>query len=253
MSALVCTGRGGRGCGCAFHERRRPYARRWAAEKRARAMDAKRRSARTCPRRFGRWGVCGAVLESDVIGGVLVVTCPACERMALGICRDCPRPVYGTPRKARRCAAHARQAQTVAERKHDALNKTKRRAASRRNYQQNGARRRRKNEYKKAWRKANPDKVKAYKRAEAGRHSPKTLEYHKAYRAAHRVKRANVERKRAAGTLPLRTCMTPRCSIVVTGRKKKCGRCKERERQNAAAILAATAGRGRRTDLERSA
>lgn len=243
----------GRGCGCAYHARRRVYARRYATKMRRAKLDARRRSARTCPRRFGKYGVCGAVLDSDVIGGHLVVSCSACDRMARGICRDCPRPVAGAVGKARRCAEHKVTARLESCRKHDANYKEQRRRSSRLNYQQNDARRRRKNEYKKAWRKANPEKVKAYKRAEVLRGNPKTLAYHVAYRAAHRRKRANVEAKRYRGELALRTCTTPRCQIVVTGRKKKCTRCKARDAQQAAALLALTAGRGFRSDLRATA
>lgn len=52
---------------------------------------------------------------------------------------------------------------------------------------------------------------------------------------------------RAAGGL--RRCLTPGCDRVVTGRKKKCTRCKADEARRAAEILAAHQGRGRRTDL----
>lgn len=253
MSRQTCTGIGGRGCPCLFHTENRIYQREYAARRRTRRLDAKRMSARTCPKRYGRWGVCGGVLRSDVVEGRVVVTCDACDRFDRGICRECPRPVYGTARKARRCEAHAALAQLTSQRKHDANHKAKRRLSSRRNYQQNDARRVQKNEYKKAWRKANPEKVKAQKRREALRQSPRTLEYHKAYRAVHRVKRANVERARERGVVALRTCITPRCSIVVTGRKKKCTRCRERERAAATSALAPHAGRGRRTDLERVA
>lgn len=51
----------------------------------------------------------------------------------------------------------------------------------------------------------------------------------------------------------VRTCPTPGCSTVITGRKKKCTNCKQREAEQARQVLAAHAGRGRRTDLVRSA
>lgn len=48
-----------------------------------------------------------------------------------------------------------------------------------------------------------------------------------------------------------RICITPGCDIVVTHRKKKCSRCRERDARLAAQELAKSAGPGRRTDLER--
>lgn len=48
-----------------------------------------------------------------------------------------------------------------------------------------------------------------------------------------------------------RLCLGAGCDVVLTGRKKKCRRCRERDAQHAAQLLAAHAGRGRRTDLER--
>jgi hypothetical protein len=53
-----------------------------------------------CPRKHGRHGVCGAVLEPT--SG----RCWACDRLARGVCRDCEAPVDGTVGKARRCAVH---------------------------------------------------------------------------------------------------------------------------------------------------
>lgn len=51
-----------------------------------------------------------------------------------------------------------------------------------------------------------------------------------------------------------RLCVTPGCDIVVTRRKKKCTKCREREVQQARAVIATKhRGRGRRTDLERVA
>lgn len=50
-----------------------------------------------------------------------------------------------------------------------------------------------------------------------------------------------------------RTCITPDCDRVVTHRKKKCTKCRERDAQLAASKLETQRGRGRRTDLERVA
>lgn len=238
-STAACTGRGGRGCPCAFHERRRPYARRYAAKKRARAISAKRMTARTCPRRFGRHGVCGGVLDADVIGGVLVVTCPLCERMAKGLCRDCPATVDGPVGRARRCAVHRAAANRQSMRKYTENHRYALRVRARKSYQTSEAERTRRAEYKRAWRKANRDKVKAQKRRAALRQPARVREYMTEYRATHRRKSAAQGRARYHGTLPLRTCLTARCSTVLTGRKKKCARCKEREARAAAQALAA--------------
>lgn len=50
-----------------------------------------------------------------------------------------------------------------------------------------------------------------------------------------------------------RLCVTPGCDVVVSHRKKKCTKCRERDRQLAAERLAAHHGRGRRVDLEGAA
>lgn len=63
------------------------------------------RGAATCDRKFGPNARCSAVLDLAIVDGRLVESCPACARMAKGVCRDCPRRVYGTVGKARRCAA----------------------------------------------------------------------------------------------------------------------------------------------------
>ena len=232
----ACTDRGGRGCPCAYHAQRRVYARNYVRRRYAKALNAKRMSARVCPRRFGRAGVCGAVLQSDVIGGRIVVTCPACERFARGICRDCPRPVDGTPHKARRCAEHRKAANRTSLARYAENNRDEVNRRARASYRDEAVRRRR-NDYKRAWRKANRDKVKAQKARETARHSVRRAEYHAAYRAAHRRKAAARALAKYHGTLPLRSCITPRCSTVLTGRKKKCRRCKEREAQQAATLL----------------
>jgi hypothetical protein len=232
-----CTDRGGRGCPCAWHAKRRVYARNYARKYRAAKLDAKRMSARTCPRPFGRFGVCGGVLESDVIDGVIVVACRACERFARGICRDCPRPVDGQVRKARRCAACKAKALQAHTRKYTENNRDEVNRRARASYNDPRVRERR-NEYKRAWRAANPEKVKAQKQRESARPSERRLSYHVAYREAHRVRIRNAARAYKRGTTPLRTCIACR-RIVVTHKKRKCTRCKEAARRAALAVLAA--------------
>jgi hypothetical protein len=48
-----------------------------------------------------------------------------------------------------------------------------------------------------------------------------------------------------------RLCITPGCDIVVTHRKKKCSKCRAKDRQAAGEALAPFRGRGRRSDLDR--
>lgn len=232
-----CTDRGGRGCPCAWHARRRVYATKYARKQRGAALAAKRMSARTCPRRFGRFGVCGAVLVSETVNGLLVVRCPACERFARGICRDCPKPVDGTVRKARRCAACKAKALRTFTSKYAENHREELRRRGRATYRHNAAERARRNEYKRAWRAANPEKVKAQKQRESARRSERRAAYHAEYRKTHRVRIANAQRARYHGATKLRTCVA--CHrVVVTHRKRKCTKCKELARQQALAALA---------------
>lgn len=233
MSETLCTDRGGRGCPCAWHARRRVYARNHARKVRGRKIQATRMQSRTCPRRFGRFGVCGAVLESTTVNGRLVVSCPACERLARGICRDCPAPVAGRIRSARRCAACKAKYLRAASEKYAENNRALLRKRARDSYRHDDETRRRRNEYKRLWRAANPDKVREQKARGTQR-----ADYQAEYRRQHRTRLANYARKVRQGDRPLRTCITPGCSIVVTHRKRKCTRCKARDRAQAQQILA---------------
>jgi hypothetical protein len=213
------------------------WCREHARKQRGAALAAKRMSARTCPRRFGRFGVCGAVLVSETVNGLLVVRCPACERFARGICRDCPAPVDGTVRKARRCAACKAKALRACTRKYAENHRAEVNRRARKSYRDDAAVRAQRNEYKRAWRAANPEKVKAQKRRESARQSERRAAYHAEYRQTHRVRIANAQRARYHGATKLRTCITCR-RVVVTHRKKKCTKCKELARQTALAALA---------------
>jgi hypothetical protein len=63
-----------------------------------------RQARRTCPRRFGQYE-CGGLLDTIVLrGGATAIICPRCTRTNAGICLDCPAPVDGKVRWARRCA-----------------------------------------------------------------------------------------------------------------------------------------------------
>src|SRR5690349_6881306 len=97
---------------------RRTYAREYARRRREAALNRARRTARLCPKRLGRFGTCGGLLEAIVLpGGRWELRCPRCELVNAGRCVDCGAPVVGTVRKARRCALHlARERNAAADR-----------------------------------------------------------------------------------------------------------------------------------------
>ena len=212
----------------------RDYARR----ERARDLERRNATARVCQHRHGP-GICGTMLEhrANALGRV-VTSCPKCERRRAGICRDCPRAVEGRVGSAVRCAeckARARdeQVRAYAVRSHDVVL-----ANAKRRYRKNRAERKRRAEYKRRWRKLNPDKVKAQKRREALRQSSTRLEYHRAYRERRKAERARRELRRYHAEREGRALTHPclgGCGLDLTGRTKKCSRCKARD-------LAAIAG-----------
>jgi hypothetical protein len=227
------------GCRCApCVEGQRTYQREYKRAQRRRTLAAQRRGERRCPRMFGP-NACGALLETVILsGGAMATVCPACERTERGVCLDCPAPVAGQVRRARRCArcrvaARRRQEAVYRERHRDDVNLRARRQAR--------ERARQRAEYKRAWRKANPEKVKAQKRREALRQNPKRRAYFAAWRERHRDQARARELARYHGELPLRTCVVPGCDIVVTGRKKKCTRCKAADQRLAAMALGRSA------------
>lgn len=202
-------------------------------------MAARRFGADRCPRRFGRYGVCDAKLAHDTDRhGNNVTYCPRCERMARGICCDCPRRVAGMVGRSRRCAECAHQERNAAGRRYDKRH-PEHLARWRTEREQDPDRRQSDLEYKRAWRKANPEKVRAQKRREALRQSPHSAAYHAAYRAARKGQRSAVG---LGHNCP--------CGRPLAGRCKKCDECKARERGDAETELAKRRGRGRRTDLE---
>lgn len=233
---------------------RRSYARLYARARYQRVLREKRMSSRVCPRRFGRHGVCGALLVSMSDGrGGLVVSCPACQRFEAGICRLCALPVCGAVRKARYCATHRIQVQQENVRRYQRDNREAISRRAKKRHRSNEALRLKKAAYKRLWRKANPDKVRAQKRREALRQNPHVYEYHRQYRARIKAERAERERLRHHGIVESRNCLTPNCATPVSGRAKKCAGCKDRERRAAINALAPTRGRGKRTDLRRVA
>jgi hypothetical protein len=226
---------------------RKTYAREWARERYQRELAAKRMSATYCPRRFGLRGVCGGVLVSFTDGqGRLVTECARCERFERGICCDCNLPVAGEVRKARRCAKHRAEANRKSIKKYAADNRELLNRKGRKRLRK-AVVRKRNAEYKRLWRKANPDKVKAQKRRAALRQPEHVLQYQRDYRIRNGlVGRTHVKKPR--------TCNTSGCPTSVTGRTKKCAECRDKARLEAMQIIAANhQGKGRRTDMERAA
>lgn len=208
-------------------------------------MTKRRNGLKFCPRRFGLYGVCRARLEYETTreGGV-VVHCPACERMARGLCVDCPRWVEGAARRSRRCSECKKKERTRAVRRHEKRDPEARQRNQRKCFdarQKDPKKRQETLDYKRAWRKANPELVRGQKRREGLRQSPQSAKYHAAYRAAH-------PQKHVAGLG--HTCP---CGVQLTGKTRKCDECKGRDRRVAEAFLVKRRGRGRRTDLEKSA
>lgn len=76
-----------------------------------------------CAVRLGPYLSCGGALENrtDRLGRV-TPHCERCERRALGICRDCPRTVYGTVGKCLFCRACKKRQFAVQTRKWNRAN-----------------------------------------------------------------------------------------------------------------------------------
>jgi hypothetical protein len=201
-------------------QNRRMYARLWARRKRARTLEDARMGHVRCPRKPGRFGECRGVLQNVVRhDGWMETICPLCERREQGVCRDCPLPVDGQPRKAIRCAGCKRQVAREATCRYVERN---RRLVNRKAREYGRLKRRERAEYKRLWRKAYPDKVRAQKRRAALRRSKRVLDYHKQYRATHAWKAPGGSRR-----------CTGDCGVQVTGRAKKCEPCRVRAQRDA--------------------
>jgi hypothetical protein len=187
---------------------RRADQRRYEQRKRDRAWLAAARGRRTCPFKQGLYGVCRGVLEEITIDGRLVIHCPRCERRRRGLCQDCPRPVTGRVGSARRCASCRTRFRQRSIRAYQECNREKRNARNRDRYFANAEARERKLAYKRAWRKAHPDKVRAQKRRAALRQRAKHLEYHRKYNARRRAAKAKEMRERYRAEHPI---PQPRC------------------------------------------
>jgi hypothetical protein len=127
-------------------------------------------SARCDRKRPGWSGTCGAPMQEriDHLGRILW-QCPRCTWQEAGRCWRCSQPRENTSSRASLCAACrvVRRREATARRDKDPARKHQRRAGERR--RQRSAKRR---AWKAAWRKANPDKIRAYKRKYALNPSP---------------------------------------------------------------------------------
>jgi hypothetical protein len=148
-------------------EDRRRYATEYARRRREQRLEQLRQTAQRCPKRYGP-GTCGCLLRAgtDAIGRTIVI-CDWCDRKKTGLCRHCSRPPYA--RRAVYCVGHKKQAQRQQMRASDARHHDERLAKGREAYSDPDVKRRR-NEYKRLYRKANPDKVRAWKKQYVERH-----------------------------------------------------------------------------------
>ncbi len=185
---------------CVEHERQRIRTTRWAARRREAQLAEQWRTAATCPRKQGV-GVCGGRIRTEIgRHGQSVLVCEFCERRKQGRCRDCSAPVHGQRGKSIRCKEHAREAvresiRAYTERHHDAVL-----ARARDYYQSDAEVRKRRNDYKRAYRKAHPDKVRAQKLRYVARHradpNSRYNRYHQRYRVKYRAQKRELERDR---------------------------------------------------------
>ncbi|MDB4893447.1 MAG: hypothetical protein JWL61_5302 [Gemmatimonadetes bacterium] len=106
---------------------------------------------------------CRCVLRIEVVrGGATVTICDWCERKRAGLCRDCPRRVYGTVGKAMRCEACARRRVREHDKKHRSDPEVRRQIESRnrKRYRAEASYRERKCARRREWAARNPEKVK---------------------------------------------------------------------------------------------
>lgn len=169
------------------------------------------------------------------------------DRRRAAICQHCDEPVVGKPKVALYCETHRKEARAAAQERH----RIKTDDAARKRYQEQNREvlnararerlkdpevRRRRNEYKRAWRKLNRDKIRAQKQRHALRNFRTNGEPVKRWRAeveagVRKPKRARRNRKGQ------RLCLTPGCRSVMTGRAKLCVYCKHAQAKEARAQL----------------
>ncbi|MGK2934338.1 MAG: hypothetical protein ACSLFE_03730 [Gemmatimonadaceae bacterium] len=249
---------------------RRKSSTEYARRRRDRDLAERMRRQTHCPRKAGS-GRCGCRIEHFTVGnGRVVSRCAWCERRKAGICRDCPKPVEGRLLSAIRCATCKPNARRLQIRQSQQRNREEINARARARLRKMPKKKKAEHlEYKRLYRKANPDKVRAQKQRYIARKTPAYVEYHRRYNA--RPKRAQRKRDQRARAVPAveplkvqtpmpvryartgqRLCLTPECRRVVTHRKKICSKCRQLAVEAAKAALENRRGRGRRTDLEQA-
>lgn len=201
-----------KGCDACRLERRRRYAREFARKKREVAFARRQAESLYCQRKHGRDGLCGARLRFDSDGrGGMVTSCERCARFLRGICLECPAPVAGKVGKARRCALHRKLFNQAVQDRYKAAHRDEVRAKGRARYQNlTPEERERRLALKRAWRQANPKKVRGQKRRESLRASERTRRYMARYRAKHREHYRQMARERYHAEHPERPNLTCR-------------------------------------------
>lgn len=127
---------------------------------------------------------CRGALDIEVVrGGHVVTVCQRCERRKAGLCRDCPKKVYGTVGKAMRCEWCAKQTKREHARRWmaDPDNRAKKNAGYRARTKTQESRAKRAAN-RRAWCAKNPEKVKRHHRnflLREGRARENYLAYHR--------------------------------------------------------------------------
>jgi len=200
---------------------RRPYEREWARQKRFKRWLAANEGQAVCQARKGKY-FCGG--ELTMRDGHL--SCVWCALKFLGLCRDCLSPVVGGGNSIRCdvCREIERNAAAVRYDKRWPGRKNEESRVRMARWKAEGdPRYHSKQEYRKAYRAANPDKVRVW-RAKWIR-SEKAKAWHRAYNRRRVLEKRKMERNRARGLLEPRYCLGG-CGTVLRGRWKKCRRCK---------------------------
>lgn len=204
---------------------RRTYARLHARKKREAKLAELQRTSTTCPRQQGS-GRCGGLLETVVLeGGRTRIVCPLCERRKRGICRDCPRPVEGQIGKAIRCARCKQRARNEQIRMSELRNHERRRRMNKARRdelkQTRDPRYLARLEYKRAYRKAHPEKIRAQKQRSWARRRASLLGeggYFPEYRRKHAAHLRDLQRQKTRARQALWTppvCTVEGCGAVI--------------------------------------
>lgn len=168
------------------------------------------REMATCRKKIYGRQRCGALVELIFDGvGRLVEHCPLCDRHRRGLCRGCPNRTEG---KALWCAGCRVQRRRDRERQDKEL-QARKNARYRRRWRTDSKFRARRLETKRAWIKANPDRVKRAKRRFLTRDGPARqhyLEYHRKNNAKRRQHCRDIARRRYYELHPVRP--DPHCA-----------------------------------------